>query len=57
MGYGDISVINNFERAFCVLAMVLGVVAFGIANGQITSIIANFDSKNALYQEKVEVLN
>jgi hypothetical protein len=57
VGYGDISVINNFERAFCVLAMVLGVVAFGIANGQITSIIANFDSKNALYQEKVEVLN
>lgn len=57
MGYGDISIGNNTERAFCVLAMVLGVVAFGIANGQITSIISNFDSKNALYEEKLEVLN
>ena len=39
------------------MVMVLGVIAFGIANGQITSIISNFDSKNALYQEKLEVLN
>lgn len=39
------------------MAMVLGVIAFGIANGQITSIISNFDSKNAIYAEKLEVLN
>ena len=57
VGYGDIGIGNNAERLFCVFAMVLGVIAFGIANGQITSIISNFDSKNALYAEKLEVLN
>ena len=57
VGYGDISIGNNAERSYCILVMVLGVVAFGIANGHITSIISNVDSKNALYQEKLEVLN
>ena len=33
VGYGDVSITNNAERVFCAVAMVLGVVAFGIANG------------------------
>ena len=57
VGYGDISIGNNAERSYCIIVMVLGVVAFGIANGHITSIISSVDSKNALYQEKLEVLN
>ena len=49
VGYGDISITNNAERIFCLIAMIMGVVAFGIANGQIISIIGSFHNKNAEY--------
>jgi len=37
--------------------MILGVIAFGIANGQIISIIGSFHTKNAEYQKKLDTLN
>jgi hypothetical protein len=57
VGYGDISGTNNFERMFCSLMMVVGVVSFSFANGSLASIISSYDSKNALYQEKLNILN
>ena len=47
VGYGDISGTNNLERLFCSLVMIFGVFAFSMANGSVTSIIQNIDSKNA----------
>ena len=44
VGYGDISGTNNFERFFCSLMMVIGVVSFSFANGSFASIISNYDN-------------
>ena len=56
VGYGDISGTNNFERFFCSLMMVIGVVSFSFANGSLASIIANYDNRNAFYAEKLNIL-
>lgn len=47
MGYGDISGSTNLEKIFCVLLMVLGVVAFGLLSGSLTNILQNYDVCNA----------
>ena len=39
VGYGDFSGTNQFERIFCIIAMLIGVSAFSFANASITSII------------------
>ena len=57
VGYGDISGTNNFERFFCSIMMLIGVVSFSFANGSLASIISNYDNKNAYYQEKLNILN
>lgn len=57
MGYGDVEVYNNFERIFCAIIMIFGVMIFSIANGQLASIIQNYDSSNATHQEKLVTLN
>jgi hypothetical protein len=57
VGYGDISGTNNLERIFCCIMMITGVILFSFASGALASIIQNFDSSNAFYQEKLLVLN
>lgn len=57
VGYGDIDVMNNFERIFCAMIMIVGVMLFSIANGQLASIIQNYDHTNAHYTEKLMTLN
>lgn len=37
--------------------MLIGVVAFSFLNGALANIISNYDTTNAIYQEKVVVLN
>ena len=37
--------------------MVFGVVAFGLLSGSLTNILQNYDSSNAVFQEKVGILN
>ena len=39
VGYGDISGTNNFERMFCSIVMIVGVISFSFANGSLASII------------------
>ena len=39
VGYKDISGTTNTEMIFCSLMMIIGVIAFGYANGTLTSII------------------
>jgi hypothetical protein len=57
VGYGDISGGNNMERIFCSVVMIVGVFAFSFANGSLASIMSNYDSSNAGYIEKMEILN
>ena len=49
VGYGDISGTNNFERVFCSVMMIVGVILFSFASGALASIIQNCDNSNAMY--------
>ena len=40
VGYGDIGATNNYERVFCCVVMIIGVIAFSFANGSLASIIS-----------------
>ncbi len=57
VGYGDISATNGLERFFSVVIMIIGVISFSFASGSLASILQNYDSQNAKFQEKVVVLN
>ena len=37
--------------------MLMGVIAFSFMNGALSNIISNYDTTNAIYQEKVVILN
>jgi len=39
VGYGDISATTNTEMLFCIVMMIVGVIAFSYANGTLSSII------------------
>lgn len=57
VGYGDISACNTAERLYCILLMLMGVVAFSFATGAITSIMSDYDSNEAENKAKITVLN
>ena len=57
VGYGDISAFNNWERALCILLMLVGCVAFSFATGAISAILESYDAKNAALTEKITTLN
>ena len=57
VGYGDISGSNNFERVFCSIIMVVGVIMFSLANGALASIISSEDNAVGGYIDKIEALN
>jgi Trk-type K+ transport system membrane component len=43
VGYGDIDIVTKGEKIFCILMMVIGVIAFSLAMGSLTNIIENYD--------------
>lgn len=45
------------ERIFTSIVMLMGVIAFSFMNGALSNIIANYDTSNAIYQEKLVMLN
>mmetsp|Transcript_36559 Transcript_36559/g.56119 ORF Transcript_36559/g.56119 Transcript_36559/m.56119 type:complete len:101 (-) Transcript_36559:2042-2344(-) len=57
VGYGDISGNTPLEKIFCIFIMIIGVVAFSFASGSLASILQNYDSTNAKYEEKLQMLN
>ena len=57
VGYGDTSINTKTEKIACILLMVFGVVAFGLLSGSLTNILQNYDSSNAIFTEKVGILN
>ena len=48
VGYGDIYGHTSFEKIFCILIMITGVVGFSFVTGSVTSIISNLDQSNAI---------
>jgi len=57
VGYGDISGSSVAEMVFCCFVMLIGVIAFGFANGTLASIMTNYDNKSGNYQDKMNILN
>ena len=47
VGYGDIAAYSAAERIFCIIIMLIGVVAFSFSTGSLASMIANADSKES----------
>ena len=47
VGYGDISINTKIEKWFSVVLILMGVIAFSLASGTLTSIIQNYDIENA----------
>jgi len=57
VGYGDISAMNTGERILSAFLMLVGVIAFSFATGSLSSIMSTYDSSEALYREKLNILN
>lgn len=57
VGYGDMSANTTYERFFCIVLMVIGVVCFTFISGSLSSVLSNYDSTNANLQEKLMQLN
>lgn len=39
VGYGDINAVNNYEKIFCVLIMLIGVTAFAAGTSFLTNLL------------------
>ncbi len=57
VGYGDISAGNVHEQVYCLVLMIIGVVAYSFAIGSLSGILQNIDSKTSKIRQKVETLN
>lgn len=44
VGYGDVDITTPIEKIFCIVTMIIGVVAFTFASGSLASILQNADS-------------
>ena len=56
VGYGDITAQSLGERLLAILLMLIGVVAFSLATGSISSIISNADTAEDKLRVKMEIL-
>lgn len=56
VGYGDISGSTKTEKVFCIIIMVVGVIAFSVASGSLASIITSYDTKNAKLEIRLQKL-
>ena len=44
VGYGDITCATSEERVFCIILMMVGVLAFTFISGALSSILSNYDT-------------
>jgi hypothetical protein len=57
VGYGDITAVSPGEKILSTVLMIIGVISFSFATGSLSSIIANYDSFEAVLKEKISTLN
>lgn len=56
-GYGDISAVNELEKIYSVIAMIVGIgVFFGLILGGMASMLTNFDAQRANYWHRFTVI-
>jgi len=48
VGYGDISATNYAEYWFSSILMIIGVISFSLANGSLSLILSQIDTKDAI---------
>ena len=56
VGYGDMSASTTLEQVFCMVMMIIGVMAFSFASGALTDFISQQNIKIAAFSEKMKVL-
>jgi hypothetical protein len=56
VGYGDITAQSLGEKLLAILLMLIGVVAFSLATGSISSIISNAETAEEQLRTKMEIL-
>ncbi len=54
VGYGDITPTNDLEITFTLAVMFLGVSMYAFIIGNVASLIANFDARQARFREKLD---
>ena len=47
VGYGDITAQNSYEMIWCIILQCIGVVIFTFISGALSSILANYDAREA----------
>lgn len=57
VGYGDMSAATFAEKITAIFIMFVGVIAFSFASGTLTNYIAQQDQLNAVFMEKMVVLD
>lgn len=57
VGYGDLSAGTRVEKIFCIALMFSGVVSFNFVSGSLASVIHNYDTTQAVLQERLLLLN
>lgn len=57
VGYGDYSPKNYYERTYCMMLMIIGVSCFTFVSGALSSLMSNYDQRQAELSEKVLMLN
>lgn len=56
VGYGDITVVTNNEKAFAIVVMIIGGICFGYIVGNVTSMLENLDMVGALHEQKLDAV-
>ena len=49
VGYGDFSASTVAEKIFCIIMMLIGVIAFSLSSASLSSLLTNYDSSNAKF--------
>ena len=56
VGYGDITPCNDYERAYTLVALLIGALVFGYMVSTIGSLIAGMDRQSATVQDRVDAV-
>lgn len=57
VGYGDITSKSPAEQGFCIVLMMIGVIAYSVAISSFTSIMSSSDKKEERLRQKLDLLS
>ncbi|KAF0718990.1 Aste57867_1353 [Aphanomyces stellatus] len=53
VGFGDVILVNMYEKLYAILAMIVGASVFGFVIGNISTLLESMDKRAAMYQTKM----